>query len=103
MSTESGFGTWLKQRRRELGLTRKELARGVGCSPETIYKVESGQRRPSRQIADLLAEALGVPPEELPLFARFATSTVGQGRPQASAPANGQDGGRAPWLALHDG
>jgi transcriptional regulator with XRE-family HTH domain len=100
MSTEPGFGIWLMQRRKELGLTRKELASGVGCSPVTIYKIESGQRRPSRQIADLLAEFLGVPSDELPLFARFATSVVGQG---GSPVDYRQGGGRAPWLALHGG
>jgi predicted ATPase/DNA-binding XRE family transcriptional regulator len=99
MSTEPGFGTWLMQRRKELGLTRKELARGVGCSPVTIYKIESGQRRPSRQIADLLAEFLGVPSDQLPLFARFATSKEEH---EGSPADHGRDRGRTPWLALHN-
>lgn len=99
MSTEPGFGIWLMQRRKELGLTRKELARGVGCSPVTIYKIESGQRRPSRQIADLLAEFLGVPSDQLPLFARFATSKEEQ---EGSPVDYSQGAGRAPWLALRD-
>ncbi len=99
MSTELGFGTWLMQRRKALGLTRKELARGVGCSPVTIYKIESGQRRPSRQIADLLAEFLGVPSDQLPLFGRFATSKEEY---EGSTADYSQGAGRAPWLALHD-
>ena len=100
MSAEPGFGSWLKQRRKELGLTQKELAKGVGCSPVTIEKIEAGERRPSRQIADLLAEFLGVPAEERPLFARFATGMVGR---EGSDASYNTGTGPAPWLALYHG
>jgi predicted ATPase/DNA-binding XRE family transcriptional regulator len=100
MSTKLGFGTWLMPRRKELGLTRKELAMSVGCSPVTIYKIEAGQRRPSRQIADLLAEFLGVPSDELPLFAKFATATHEQ---EGFALHESPQKSRAPWIALQDG
>jgi predicted ATPase/DNA-binding XRE family transcriptional regulator/Flp pilus assembly protein TadD len=100
MRTEAGFGTWLKQRRKELGLTRKELAMSVGCSPVTINKIEAGLRRPSKQIADLLAEVLDVPSDERPQFSRFATSKEVQEEPGAD---HGHHAGRAPWLSLHVG
>ncbi len=72
MSAPSPFGQWLKQRRQELDLTQDELALRVGCSLVLIQKIESGERRPSKQIAELLAEQLNVPPAERPAFVRFA-------------------------------
>jgi predicted ATPase/transcriptional regulator with XRE-family HTH domain len=72
MMTEISFARWLKQRRRELGLTQKELAQAARCSVVTIEKIESGERRPSRQIAGLVAVALDIPPEETPSFIEFA-------------------------------
>jgi len=72
MNESSGFGRWLKKRRQAEGLTQKDLAAEIGCSAVTIEKLEAGTRRPSRQIAELLAEWLGVPPAERPTFARFA-------------------------------
>ncbi|MEM7336752.1 MAG: tetratricopeptide repeat protein, partial [Chloroflexota bacterium] len=44
-----------------LGLTRVKLANSVGCSPITIKKIERDERRPSVQIAELLAEHLQLP------------------------------------------
>ena len=55
MESEPTFGQWLKQRRQELDLTQEALAEATGCSSDSIRKIESGRRRPSRQIADLLA------------------------------------------------
>ena len=57
------FGEWLRQRRDDLRLTRKELSERVGCSVSALRKFESDERRPSIQIADLIAHALEVPPE----------------------------------------
>ena len=66
------FGYWVLRRRKALDLTREELARRVGCASETIKKIERDERRPSRQIAELLANALAVPPEEQTLFLQVA-------------------------------
>jgi ribosome-binding protein aMBF1 (putative translation factor) len=41
-------------------MTQEELARWVGCAVVTIKKVESDTLRPSKQIAELLAEALEI-------------------------------------------
>jgi predicted ATPase/transcriptional regulator with XRE-family HTH domain len=72
LDNHTTFDLWLKQRRRSLGLTRKELAERVGCSAITIVKIEAGERRPSRQIAELLADALNIPPGERDAFVEFA-------------------------------
>jgi ribosome-binding protein aMBF1 (putative translation factor) len=55
---ETSFGNWIRRRRKALDFTQGELARRVGCSPSLIFKIESDERRPSRQIADLLAAQL---------------------------------------------
>src|SRR5436190_6263496 len=72
------FGTRLKEYRSAHGLTRAALARRIGCSPETIHKIELGQRRPSRQIAELLAEAVRISPEEREQFVEFARSRISE-------------------------
>lgn len=66
------FGLWVRQRRRGLDLTQQELARRVGCSVVTIRKIEAEERRPSRQIAELLAESLEISPDDRPRFLKFA-------------------------------
>ena len=56
MDGDLSFGPWLKQRRKALDLTQHDLAQRVGCSAETIRKIEADRLRPSRQIAELLAD-----------------------------------------------
>src|SRR5689334_6654127 len=69
---ELTFGQWLKQRRKALDLTQERLAECVGCSLPTIEKIESGERRPSRQIAELLAECLNIAPHDRDAVISFA-------------------------------
>ncbi len=57
---EATFGQWLKQRRKALDLTQEALSERVGCSVWTIIKIEADQRRPSRQIAELLGQHLAL-------------------------------------------
>ena len=66
------FGGWLKTRRKRLDLTQEALANLVGCSVSAIRKIENDERRPSRQIAELLATHLGIPAEEQTLFLKIA-------------------------------
>lgn len=66
------FTDWLKQRRKVLDLTQKELAKQVGCSTVLISKIESGQRRPSKQIVTRLAQVLAIPKEQLSRFSHQA-------------------------------
>src|SRR3954447_10548699 len=72
----TAFGLWLKQHRKALGLTQKDLAERVECSTVTIEKIESGERKPSSQIALLLAEHLDVPGDERQAFVEFARAEV---------------------------
>jgi len=66
------FGPWLKQRRRFLDLTQEELAQRAACSLSTLRKIEAGDLLPSKELAHLLAVALGVPDEEQEAFIAFA-------------------------------
>src|SRR5512135_2982435 len=72
MSQEVAFSQWLKIRRTALDLTQWDLAERVGCSREAIQKIESGTRRPSKQIAELLIGCLDIPSEERSAFVRWA-------------------------------
>lgn len=67
----------MRQCREALGLTRKELAYHTGCSLSTIRKIEDGERRPSRQIAELLAAALRVPDTQREIFLLVASGERG--------------------------
>jgi transcriptional regulator with XRE-family HTH domain len=72
MIMSGSFSAWLKQRRQSMDLTQKELAEQVGCSTIGLRKIETGERRPSRQVAGLLAAALRVPEDLQPAFLQFA-------------------------------
>jgi predicted ATPase/transcriptional regulator with XRE-family HTH domain len=66
------FGNWVKRRRKALDLTQRELAQRVGCSLSLIFKLESDERRPSREVAVLLARHLEIPLEQQELFLKVA-------------------------------
>jgi predicted ATPase/DNA-binding XRE family transcriptional regulator len=95
MKVASTFGGWLKRRRGGLGLTQKELAHQVGYAEVTLRKVEADDLRPSRQMAQKLAEALQIGPEERAQFIKFARDEPGWDEtalstqtPPAMLPAN---------------
>src|SRR5687767_9022449 len=71
-TVDYSFGNWVKRRRKALDMTQQELAQRVGCSLSLIFKIESDARRPSRQVAELLAEHLGIPPGQRALFLKVA-------------------------------
>jgi len=66
------FGEWLRQSRNELRLTREAFARCVGCSVSALRKIEDGERRPSTQIAELMANCLNIPQAERSTFVKVA-------------------------------
>jgi len=77
MNSELSFGAWLKKRRKALDLTQKELADRVCCAVITLQKIEANERRPSAQIAALLAEHLAISPEDRAAFISFARTPPG--------------------------
>lgn len=66
------FGYWVRRRRKALDWTQAELGRRVGASAAMIRKIEADERRPSRELAELLAEHLAVPTDEREMFMRAA-------------------------------
>lgn len=85
------FGGWLKQRRKELGITQEQLAERIDVSPVTLRKLEANTRRPSGQIAHLLADVFNVLPEDRDSFVTFARTG------QAASPDGGAAPAQAPW------
>ncbi len=78
------FGEWVRRRRNALDLTQAGLARQVGCATVTIKKIERDERRPSRQMAELLATHLDIPGAMRDDFIRMAR---GQYVPAMTSPA----------------
>lgn len=71
-ATTASFGYWVRRRRQALDLTQADLAQRVNCATITIVKIERDERRPSRQMALLLADQLAVPDAERPRFVAMA-------------------------------
>jgi len=68
----TSFGDWIRLQRQALDLTQQALAERVGCSLAAIRKIESDERRPSRQIAARLADVLDVPASQHDMFLEAA-------------------------------
>lgn len=66
------FGKWLKHQRSGRGLTQAQLAQKLGCATITLRKIESEERRPSRQIVERLSEFFNISPTEQADFLKFA-------------------------------
>jgi predicted ATPase/DNA-binding XRE family transcriptional regulator len=74
------FSEWLKSRRQELDLTQAELAERAYCSVFTLRKIEAGERRPSKQLAEQLAQSLGIPAPDRATFIKVARGELGMER-----------------------
>ncbi|MDQ6693078.1 MAG: tetratricopeptide repeat protein [Chloroflexota bacterium] len=72
MSDPGLFALWVRERRKELDLTQEALAQRAGLSASAVWKIEVGQRKPSLEAAQMLAEALRVGPQERARFLRLA-------------------------------
>lgn len=55
-----GFSSKLKSFRESRGLSQQQLADAAGTHPDSIVKLEKGDRQPSLELAWRLAKALGV-------------------------------------------
>ena len=72
MQDSQAFALWLKRRRKALDLTREALAKLAHCSVSTVRRLEANDLRPSRQLAESLAGALQIPPDQQEAFVQFA-------------------------------
>jgi|SRR5215208_3967802 len=95
MQEEISFGTWLRKQRRALDLSQKALADQVGCAEVTLRRIEAGTLKPSKELANLLLEKLGIPESERSQwisFARglsgFSSQSVPSSKPKSKLPAS---------------
>lgn len=58
------FGKWLRQQRRTLDLTQEVFADQVGCARITLRRIESDALKPSKELAFILLEKVGIPKSE---------------------------------------
>jgi predicted ATPase/DNA-binding XRE family transcriptional regulator len=72
MQEEISFGTWLRRQRRALDLSQQALADKVGCAEVTLRRIEAGRLKPSRALASLILERIGVSEAERPQWVSFA-------------------------------
>lgn len=66
------FGEWLRKQRRALDLSRQDLAHQAGCAEITVRRIERGTLKPSKELAAILLEKMGIPQNELEQWVRFA-------------------------------
>jgi predicted ATPase/DNA-binding XRE family transcriptional regulator len=85
MAHPSSFSTWLRAQRHALALTQAELGSRVGCSAAAVRKFEAGERRPSSQIAERLAVALGIAEVDRPVFVALARRAAAPSEPSPVA------------------
>src|SRR6266540_6118147 len=83
------FGDWLRRQRRALDLTRAELAARAACSVSALRKFEADELRPSRPLAESLAGALQIAPEDRAAFVRLARDTRGANTTRSPVPTTG--------------
>ncbi len=81
---ETSFGAWLRRLRRSHDLTQEALAEQAGCAVDTLRAIETERRRPSRELAEILAKCLAVPEAERAAFVQLARR--GQPAPSPAPP-----------------
>src|SRR5919108_6387681 len=103
MDGHASFGYWLRRRRKALDLTQEQLAQRVGCAPGTIRKIEADERRPSKQLAELLADHLAIPAAERLAFLQAARAELAVDRLAAPTPPVDHTAGLLAGRALPSG
>ncbi|GAA3240181.1 ATP-binding protein [Dactylosporangium siamense] len=86
MAVVATFGQVIKHRRRALDMTQRDLANQVGYSVVTIRKVETDERRPSRELAERLAHCLRIDPEQQGAFVGLGRHAMPATRSNLPAP-----------------
>ena len=105
MEQSASFGYWLRRRRKALDLTQDELARQVGCALGTVKKLETDERRPSREMAARLADCLAIPDYDRAAFLKAARAELAVDRlapPVFVTPPAPQPRARTPSLKGYD-
>jgi predicted ATPase len=72
MTEQIRFGEWLRKQHLRLDLSRQALAAQAGCAEVTLRRIEAGNLKPSRELALILLEKLGIPEAERPKWVLFS-------------------------------
>ncbi len=91
MDAPLSFSRWLKHLRTAHDWSQEALAEQTGCSAETIRAIEGARRRPSRAMAERLADVLEVAPEQRVAFLGAARSIDESGSGQLATPLAAHD------------
>jgi transcriptional regulator with XRE-family HTH domain len=90
MTGDKTLGALIRRRRSELNLTQRQLADLLGVRASYVGYLEQGQRRPSLQLLNRLADTLSLPKEKLLLLthpearALLQSARGSRGAPQAT-------------------
>jgi predicted ATPase/DNA-binding XRE family transcriptional regulator len=85
---KTSFGVWLRKQRRALDLSRQAFADEVGCAEVTLRRIEAGTLKPSKELASLLVEKLGIPEAERTQWISFARGGPGPALPLSLSPSS---------------
>jgi len=77
MQNEISFGVWLRKQRRALDLSRQAFADQVGCAEVTLRRIEAATLKPSKELASVLLQKLGIPESERSQWIAFARGLSG--------------------------
>ncbi len=77
------FGAWIREQREQMKMSQADLASRLDATPSSVSRIESGDRLPSAQMLEQLAEALGQDSEHVQLRAGSIPSDL-MGRIQAN-------------------
>ena len=92
MKQKNGLGRLIKQKRLELGLTQRALAKQLGVEASHVAYLEGGKRKPSLTLMARLEDALGVSRQQIFLLSH----------PEAAAVVNPADAIQPPQRPAND-
>jgi predicted ATPase/transcriptional regulator with XRE-family HTH domain len=87
MYDDMAFGQRVRQHRKELDLTQEDFAQRVGISTETVSKIERGERRPSKHVAERMAQVLELAAADRAAFVRAARVLLSDPSEPPASPA----------------
>src|SRR5258707_1548259 len=77
MKEDLSFGKWLRQRRRTLDLSQQAFADQATCARITLSRIEADTLKPSKELALILLQKVGIPQNERDQWVRFARGLSG--------------------------
>ncbi len=92
-TTWQNFGVFLQQVRRRRGVSQERLAELMDYRRIHIWRLEHGERHPSKQFLRLLAETITLTPAEAQQLAAFRQIILSHCEPDESEQAEGRKEG----------